>query len=376
MDREDRSLREGVSSPTRRDILRSTAVGAVTPVVAAAGCVSSSAPTLGRELDRRRSDGRPDAPSRVLASDPGESVSADAVETVREATLRTHSTRERGLIGENPAGGNDRLLAYGLRLEGGAPVEYRYTIDSDAPSGAVETARERARDRLRRFERGAVSTGLVAESPWKTLGTIFHTAAAWEADEVVGEVEHNYHGTEVPAAAGTGDGTTAFALAAEVVLRPGRGGPFAGRFGNHEASIRQDWARSDHEYRELTCSPVGDDTTTYDTDLAVTVSTDGGRVGISVDGGRVRQHDESGAYPVDSTVHHRWGFPGLWACDGVRCRPVVVGNVGRVETEPPTADAVAFCPAELRAAFSNPDGRVAVVHTSLSPTLSDLDSYD
>lgn len=324
-----------------------------------------------------RTDSDPDAPVRVLSSAPRESISADAVETVREATLRTHSTRERGLIGENPAGEDGRLLAYGLRLVDGAPVEYRYTVDSDAPPGVVETARERARDRLRQFERGAVPTGLVAESPWTTVGTIFHTGAAWEADEVVGEVEHNYHGTEVPAGAGTGDGTTTtFALSAEVVLRPGRGGPFAGRFGNHEASVRQDWARSGHEYRELTCSPVGDDTTTYDADLAVTLSTDGGRVGVAVGGGRVRQHDESGAYPVDSTVHHRWGFPGLWACDGARCRPVVLGNVGRVATAPPTADVVEYCPAELRAAFSNPDGRVATVHTSFVPTLSDLDSYD
>lgn len=160
-----------------------------------------------------------------------------------------------------------------------------------------------------------------------------------------------------------------------MVVRPGRSGAFVGRFGNHHASIRQNWAQSDHEYRELTCSPVGDDTTTYDTDLAFTLSSKGGSVGVSVDGGRIRHEDRAREYPVDSTVHHDWQFPGLWECDGPRCRAVVLGNVGRIEATDPTDDALQYCPTQMRAAFSNPDGRVAEVHTSFSPTLYDLDTH-
>jgi hypothetical protein len=134
----------------RRRILKTVAAGSTVPALSAAGGVAQSPPT---DNGPRRTNGDPDAPAAIITGGRGDPIPDHAVRNKRRALINRVGV-ERGALEQHITSDDEDLLAYGVRIEGGNPVEYFNSIPKSANSSAYRWAAEIAHDRARRFKRG------------------------------------------------------------------------------------------------------------------------------------------------------------------------------------------------------------------------------
>ena len=93
-------------------------------------------------------------PVRVVIGSENSPVTAESINRGRQKLIGNNDTRKLGVMTNPTVPDGDQLLAYGLRLEGGSPVEFRYEIEQDAGTDAFGTAVLRAKKQASKFKRG------------------------------------------------------------------------------------------------------------------------------------------------------------------------------------------------------------------------------
>lgn len=101
----------------------------------------------------RRTNGNADAPAAIITGGRGNPIPAQAVRNKRQALINRVGV-ERGALEQNIIDEDEDLLAYGIRVEEGAPMEYLNTIPKSAEPSAYKWAANIAHERARKFERG------------------------------------------------------------------------------------------------------------------------------------------------------------------------------------------------------------------------------
>lgn len=139
-----------MSSMERRRILKTVAAGSTVPALSTTGAATQS-PSA--DNGPRRTNGDPNAPAAIITGGRGNPIPDHAVKNKRRALINRVGV-ERGAVEQHITSDDEDLLAYGVRIEGGHPVEYFNTISESANRSTYKWAVEEAHNRARRFERG------------------------------------------------------------------------------------------------------------------------------------------------------------------------------------------------------------------------------
>ena len=146
----DKNNSDEMSSMERRRILKTVAAGSTVPALSATGAATQS-PSV--DNGPRRTNGDADAPATTITGGRSNPISSNEVREERRALIDRVGV-ERGALEQHITSDDEALLAYGVRIEGGHPVEYFNTIPKSASPSVYKWAAEEAHNRARRFERG------------------------------------------------------------------------------------------------------------------------------------------------------------------------------------------------------------------------------
>ena len=138
-----------MSRMERRRILKAIGAGSAIPSLSMTGSASSSPPA---DKGPRRTNGNENAPAAIITGGRGNPIPERAVRNKRQALINRVGV-ERGALEQNIIAEDEDLLAYGIRVEEGAPMEYLNTIPKSAEPSAYKRAADIAHDRARKFKR-------------------------------------------------------------------------------------------------------------------------------------------------------------------------------------------------------------------------------
>jgi hypothetical protein len=154
---------EGLSINTRRSLLKASAASIVTsPKLVDTTTASRSTEqkfgtiTIKDEVAPKRTNGKPDVPAAIIKGGYGNPIPERRIRNQREKMFKRFDTGRKGVLDENIVPEGEHLLAYGIRIEAGSPIEYMSSIPEDAQRSAFREATEAAHTNIERFKKGEI----------------------------------------------------------------------------------------------------------------------------------------------------------------------------------------------------------------------------